>query len=368
MHTHPNGVHDFALMIAHGVTGTRVMAGGSEYLRWRKEIDNGKLTGPTLMIAGPILFGPSAGEGNRVIQTPTEAIAEIRRQKSEGYDFIKIHDSLTPEVYRSLVAEARRMGMPVIGHVPMTLGATSAIDAGQQCVEHLHGYCEDLVPSDAPVRPGTDYRSRAVAWRYVDSARLDALAVTTREAGMWNCPTLSIGVDLLDRSGVEAYLGHHGARLLPRDRVTALLDRSRRNWLADMSESDFQIAVEGLKKKYALVHALHRAGARLLAGSDMDPWGYSLHYELEQLAEAGLTTREALAAATINPAEYADSAGNQGQVRKGFSADLVILNANPLNNIRNTRQIHAVILKGRLFNRRDLDTLITTAIENLEAR
>lgn len=366
MHIHPGGVEDLTLLIANGVGGARIMAGTPEHLAWRARIELGELLGPRLLIAGPIVEGlppPNyAGvvdlAGDRLVRTEADGIAEVRKQKAAGFDYIKVYNNVPLDAYRGLVAEAARQRMLVIGHVPFAVGLLGVFAAHQASVEHLRGYPELLVPKDAPLQPGVDLRSRILSWEYADLSRVPALVRAARVAGAWQVPTLSTRIYQATPDELSRYRALPEAVFLDAEIRFELEHRDRVKWLSNFSAGDFARAARGDEKQNALLRAMQHSGVRLLAGTDIGPWGFSLHGELQRLEEAGLSPAEVLRTVTVNPARFAGLQAMTGRVAVNYAADLVVLDANPLEDIRNTRKIHAVIVRGRLLDRTALDGLL----------
>ncbi|MGH6697262.1 amidohydrolase family protein [Sphingopyxis sp.] len=366
MHLHPDSESDLLQMIANGVTGGRIMWGKPEHLAWRAQIELGERRGPRLFISGPIIEGRPppemasviATEGRRLLDTRAQAIAEVRAQKAAGYDYLKVYNNLPADAYAGLVEEGGRLGMPVVGHIPFEVGLDGALAARQKSIEHLRGYNIPLVPADARIQPGKDYRSRTLAWAYADLAKLAPLVDASRAAGVYETPTLSTRIYTAPVRVVENYLAQPAAAYLdPSDRAS-LKDRSRIKWLSNFSAADWEAASQGHAKQDAVLVALHRAGVPILAGTDLGPWGFTLHYELEQLVAAGLTPRDALMTATINAAQFAGIADRAGKVAPGYQGDLLILDADPLQDIHNTQRIAAVVTRGEWLGRTDLDAML----------
>ncbi len=375
MHLHPDGESDMGQMIANGVTGGRIMWGRPEHLAWRARIELGELVGPRLLISGPIIEGhpPPAmasvisTEGRRLLDTREQAVAEVRAQKAAGFDDLKVYNNLPAEAYAGLIDEGKRLGMPVVGHVPFEVGVERALAAGQKSIEHLRGYGNVLVPAGAPIQPGADYRSRTLAWAYADLKRLPPLVDASRAAGVFEVPTLSTRIYTAPTADVERYLATPAAANMSARERANLKDRSRIKWLSNFSEEDWTRASEGHENQDAVLRALLRAGVPILAGTDLGPWGFTLHFELERLVNAGLTPREALAAATLTAANYAGMTSEAGKVAAGYQADLVVLDANPLQDIRNTTRISSVMTRGKLLDRARLDAMLA-AIRDKRAR
>lgn len=369
MHIHPGAETDLDLLLANGVTYARVMAGSPRTLAWRDAVQSGGRLGPRLLVAGPIIEGTPPPElaaviptaGKVLTDTRDEAATEVARQAEAGYDFIKVYNNLPLDAYLGVVEEAGRRGLPVAGHIPFELGLHGALDHQQTTIEHLRGYVWELVPADAPEGPGADLRSRTLAWRFADPALTRTLADETDAARVWNVPTLSTRIFKLPTPDLEAYLARPEAAYIPPGSRAILEDRSRIGWLSNFSEADFELALQSDSVQDALVRELQANGGRILAGTDITPWGFSLHGEIELLHQAGLTTYQALRTATANASEFVGQPGDWGVVREGARADLVLLDRNPLEDISATRSISAVVMGGRVLDRTALDTLLAGA-------
>jgi hypothetical protein len=369
MHTHPMAPEALAMLVANGVGGVRVMWGLPRHLEWRARVELGELLGPRMLIAGPIIEGVPPQrlasvvdtEGRRLVKTFADGVAEVRRQKAAAYDYIKVYNNVPLEAYNGLVAEAARSGIPVVGHVPFAAGIDGVLAARQKSIEHLRGYIEKLVPADAPIQPGIDLRSRMLAWEYADVSRIPELVRATRAAGAWQCPTLGTAIYWAPSSDVERYLATPEAGYLDAQTRDMFRHRERVKWLSNFSEADFARTPRGEEKQAALLRAMHAAGVPLLAGTDTDTFGFALHRELEALVKVGLTPAEALQTATINPARFVGLENEVGRVAAGYAADLILLDANPLQDIRNTHSINAVILHGKLLDRIALDAMLLQA-------
>lgn len=367
MHTH-FGRDDLGLFLANGVTTVRLMWGWSDPIRWRDSIASGALLGPSMFVAGTIIEGsPPAAfasvidtAGRAMVHSESEGRMEVLRQRMAGVDFIKVYNNVSREAYSGIVDQARRLGLTVAGHVPFDVGLRGVLEAGQSSIEHLRGYVWELVPSDAPQPPDRDLRSRALAWAYADTSRFDELVQLTRGADAVNVPTLVVGeVFLSPQNVVERYLAGPAAPFFSDATRETLRHRERIPWLSNFSDDDFVRAREGLAVQRALVRALHEGGATILAGTDVSPAGFALHWELEQLVRAGLTPYDALVAATRGPAEFL--AWNQGVIQPGRRADLVLLRANPLEDITNTQAIEGVMVRGVWLDRSTLDSILVDA-------
>ncbi len=343
MHVHV-GEDDFdkagylPLFITQGVTGIRIMDGAPAHHLWRKQIEDGMLVGPRMVIASPIIDGPQTFLSDIVIVgNGVEARAAVRKAKRDGADFIKVYDNLTRDSYFALVNEARHLNLPVEGHVPTSITAAEASQAGQKSIEHLTGL--DEAKSDLK--------------------RAQTLFRLFKKNQTWQCPTLIMR---------HSYAFLNDSNFPADPRLKYVKPSWRKRWLRMAKEAESWSADEVAKRKELirkednLVGEMQRAGVGILAGTDdANPFsfpGFSLHDELGLLVKAGLTPREALKTATLNPARFFNKPDLLGTIEKGSIADLVLLDADPLEDIHNTKKINAVIANGRLFDRKTLDEML----------
>ena len=380
----------YPLFVAHGVTGVRNMradcfetgAGACESLdspiarerERRREVEAGTLVGPRAVAGSAFANGPGPG-GVSTVQgagTAEHARAFVRLAAERGADFVKVYDLVPREAYFALADEADRLGIPFAGHVPLAVRASEASDAGQRSVEHVGAgnVLEECSAREGDLRPrviaelGTEEPEMlplmlAMVESY-DAEKCAALFARFAENGTWVTPTLMV-------SRLPNEVGP-GWREDPRLRY---VPREERELFAAM-EAAYEAVLGGGRSTEPYVRwvrrvtrEMGRAGVPLLAGSDAgDPgifWGSSLHEELGLLVEAGLTAAEALRTATLNPARYLGRTDDLGTVEVGKLADLVLLEANPLEDIENTQRIRAVVTDGRYFDRADLDALLEGA-------
>jgi len=370
MHAHPEGSPEgLGVFLATGVTGARVMWGTPEHVEYRDRIADGQLIGPELYVSGTIVEGEPPAEladvidteGRDLVRDSTDGAEVVRRHAAEGYDFIKVYNNIPLDAYRGIVIEAEKLGLPVAGHVPFAVGLEGVIEARQASIEHLRGYVWHIVPEDAPQPPGADLRSRTLSWEYGDLSRIDELATMTRDAGVWNVPTLAVRLVWMPDSYIDEYLASEEGSHLSDDMRAFYTERRSIPWLSNFSDADFAAAVNGFAVQDSLVRALVGVGAGVMAGTDTPPWGFSLHTELERLVEVGLTPYQALETATRNPARFLGRKDGSGTVAVGSPADLVLLAENPLEDIRNTRKIVGLVRRGEWYDRAVLDKLLAEA-------
>jgi imidazolonepropionase-like amidohydrolase len=387
MHTHltgagePTGSREFILplLIANGVTTVRDMGGKVEYLEsLRKEIDSGKRVGPQIFFTGPYLDGnPPSFQPSIVVQDAAEGQRAVDDLKSEGVNFIKVQSRLQPEAYYAIAAEAKKNGIRFVGHVPDSITAAAASDAGQASIEHLTGVLLGCSTHEAKLRE--QKLQRAAAGESQEQALerdrtwtedlLDSYSDRTAASlfrkfaanRTWQVPTFPLLVYLAYITPETDRIGDPKMKYVPHAEKQ-IWDQSRREMFEGRTEADFELRRKLVRQSMAAVLSMRQAGVNLMAGTDaaapnVYP-GFSLHEDLAFLVKAGLTPLEALQAATSKPAEFLEQSDKQGAIRAGMKADLVLLDANPLEDIHNTQKIRAVMVDGRFFNRSDLDALL----------
>jgi hypothetical protein len=368
MHVHWYVRDTFTLFIANGVTGVRQMFGNSDLLRWRDQIAKGSLLGPRMVVASPIIDGPQPIWPNSIaVRNEDEGRKAVRRVKQWGADFVKVYALLPHDAYFAIADEAKQQGLTFVGHVPNAVSPAEASDAGQKSIEHLTGILlassdketelrDKLVKADSPEARG---RVQATALGTYDEKKAADLVARFAKNQTWQCPTLTVL-----RSG--AYLGDESFRGDGRLRYIPRVLQQRWNLRAtNRSGGDNALEKKVLQKQFEIVEAMQKAGVPILAGTDTgNPYcfpGFSLHEELALLVIAGLTPVEALRSATLNPAKFFGLDQTLGTIEQGKIADLVLLDANPLQDIRNTQRINAVVSNGRLFDRKALDKMLAEA-------
>jgi hypothetical protein len=354
----------FPLFLANGVTTVRNTSGGPEMSALRERVKNGTLLGPTVYTAGPILDGsPPVWEGSDVVVTPEQARSAVGKQKRAGYDFLKIYDNLRPAAYDAIMQAAAEAHMPVAGHVPPHVGLQRVLDARQTSIEHLTGYFEWLQNDRSPFKqsnnddetyphPAHLLAKRQALANWLDESRIPQISAATAKAGAWNVPTLVAWRNMTPHAELDAAWKQPGMRY-----ATSMLQgwwNSDNGYTAD----DWTAKRRGDAVRVKLLKALHEAGARLLVGTDTPhPFvmpGFSVHVELSNFVDAGLSPYEALKAATVDAAEFLGAAAEFGVVKRGARADLVLVEGNPMEDIKNTSRIAGVMVRGRWLSREDL--------------
>lgn len=359
----------FPLLLANGVTGIRDMGGPAGWLlSWRRQVDRGYVVGPRMAVAGPYLDGPTSHQSFAVrIGTPDEARRAVSSLAGRGVDFIKIMSVVPRETYFAAAREANRQGLPFVGHVPEAVSAAEASQAGQKSLEHLFGILAACAVHErelrSHIRPdpvGREFPAyETLLAEFSDTAEAKLLEEFRRN-GTWQTPTLKIWSVRASLDDPRLY--QDPALSYVSRAMSAEWDPKTDYRLRDMTPADIALAKRLLRRCFQIVHSMQLAGVGILAGTDTPfPFcvpGFSLHDELELLVEAGLSPLEALQSATIRPAEFLGRDRALGTVEQGKVADLVLLDGNPLEDIRNTRKIAAVVVNGIYLNRGIRDRML----------
>lgn len=369
MHVHWYNRDSLTLFTANGVTGVREMFGNADLLRWRDEIAKGSLTGPRLIVASPIIDGPQPIWPNSIaVGNEEEGRKAVRKVKQWGADFVKVYALLPRDAYFGIAQESKRQGISFVGHVPFAVSAAEASDAGQKSIEHMTGILMGCSDKETELRneivkaksPGARSRVQGVALETFNDRKAKDLFERFAKNQTWQCPTLT-----LLRS--SAYLGDQSFR--NDGRVKYIPRQLRERWGVGIANRNDNVnAKKVFQKQVAIVGAMQRAGVPLWAGTDTgNPFcfpGFSLHEELALMVIGGLTPSEALRASTLNPAKFLGLDKTLGTIELGKIADLMLLDADPLADIRNTQRINAVISNGRLLDRKALNKTLTQAETN----
>ena len=352
MHVHITFTTELALpaFVANGVTGVRDMGGDLEQLNaLRDAIRRRDRIGPRIIRAGPTVDGYKGGLEHRwVVASSGDGRKAVIELSEKQVDFIKIHNAVPREAYFALAEAASRHGLRFSGHIPMTVSPQEAIDAGQNSIEHTETLVEGVLSSKQ--------FGLALGWSRFRRRDAPQLFAQMAQRGIAYDPILIAYWEGARRRRVEQDPD-------PRAEYVAL--SLRESWPGSFRTRS--ATVEFLRRRVfrsflALVGSMNDAGVLILAGTDAGGRnvypGFSLHDELALLVDAGLTPMQALQAATLNPAKHLGLEESLGTVEAGKIADLVLLDANPLADIENTRRIHAVVARGRYLSRDDLGAML----------
>ena len=366
MHVHTaviGGGEVLSLYVANGVTGVRDMAGDWPTLTaYRDDVANGLLVGPRIVASGPYLEGGDIPIPHILARTPDEGRAGVDSLVRLGVDFVKVHGQLTRDTYFAIARRARERGIAFVGHVPRVVGSAAASDSGQRSIEHLLAIPVQCTPAESiALQPRFSVQGALGRCSSQDLAPLYARFVRN---DTWVTPTF------VGQYEIAVWPG----RAVPGDSLAHYLPDSLRRYVAKIFQMPDSIPPGAdsvgramFAKRLAQVATMHRAGVRVLTGTDAplrnSPPGFGLHEELVLLARGGLPPFEIIRAATLEPARYIGALDSLGTIAPGKLADLVLLDANPLLDIRNTRRIAAVVANGRLYDAKDRARLLRSGTQ-----
>jgi imidazolonepropionase-like amidohydrolase len=374
------------LFLANGVVGVRDMSGPPDAYAWRATQASNEDPSPTIYLGSPIVDGPNPVWPDSIVATDdAQGRKEVDQQQQRGADFIKVYSRLSRNVYFAIADEAIKRGIPFEGHVPELVTAAEASNAGQRSIEHLTRVADACSKEESSIdselqsfrtlfrKPDATMDQRIDAGKNIirlnmrtvesfDEATARSLIALFVKNGTWQCPTLT-----LLRAQIDNPLPEDDPRLkyLSKD-VRAKWDAGYyRRFPPEPRIAMAKLAKAEFDESTRIVGFMYRAGVPILAGTDaMNPEcfpGFSIHDELALLVDAGLSPLAALQAATRNAAEFMGQLDRRGTIEVGKTADLVLLDKDPIADIHNTRSIQAVVLSGKLYPRLALDAMLAKA-------
>jgi len=380
------GIREFNLLVANGVLGVRNMGGAAkEVFRAREQIASGQELGPQIVACGPIVDGPNPTNPpiSVSVHDPQEARRTVQSLKAMGADCVKVHDGVPLDAYLAIADEVKKVRLPLVGHVPVRVPTMRATKSGQRSIEHQIGLRGTSTVEDEVM---VSEKSNDVFAEAMRTKNFRLIPESIAKKGNYILDHFS------DQRAHELYraFARNGTHLVPTlvtDRALTFVDEiskqadprlkyipaAQREWwnpergMLTRYRTPAYIAFRKrqFEKTLQQIPVAHRAGVRFLAGTDTSlPFvypGFSVHDELALFVQAGLTPLEALQTATINPAKFLGLEQSMGTVQPARLASLVLLDADPLKDIHNTTKIFAVIIRGKLLKRSDLDAMLKAA-------
>ena len=349
------------LYLSNGVTTIRGMLGHPYHLELREKAKNGKILNPRIFTSSPSFNG-------NTIPTKEVAAEKVTEYKNAGYDFLKIHPGVSLEAFDQMVKTANEIAIPFAGHVPVDVGIHHALKNGYASIDHVDGFLEGLVPESANVKPiengffGYNFTNLA------DTTKIDELVAIAKENSVWIVPTQSLFTKWFAPTDADEMLALPEMHYMPKE---TLDDWKRRKEESTGTASGFDEAqwkkFDAIRKQ--LIKKLQEEGHGMLLGSDAPQLfnvpGFSIHKEMQDMADAGMSNLEIIRSATINPAKYFDMQDTFGEIKEGMEADLILVNANPIEDLDALQQLSGVMRKGKWISKDEIDAKLAEIAKNV---
>jgi hypothetical protein len=340
------------LYLSNGITTIRGMLGHPAHLQLREQAEQGGVLSPRIFTSSPSLNG-------NTVPTARAADSLVRAYAEDGYDFLKIHPGIPLKAFDTLVATAAETGITFSGHVPVAVGIRHALESGYASIDHVDGYLEGLVPESAGVAPADNGFFGYNFTHLADTSLIDELTVKTRENQVWIVPTQSLFERWFAPIPGEELMAQPEMKYMPASTLENW-KKAKAQYTGPESGFDSEQWEQFTAIRRQLIKALQEATPGLLLGSDapqvFNVPGFSIQHEIAAMEAAGLSPLQILQSGTINPARFFGMEDHFGQVAEGMDADLLMLNANPLEDISAYGAIFGVMRQGRWLSREIIDT------------
>ncbi|MEB2775960.1 amidohydrolase family protein [Algoriphagus sp. D3-2-R+10] len=338
------------LYLANGVLRVRGMIGHASHLPLKARIDAGELDGPRLYLSGPSFSGSS-------VSSPEQAEQMVRDEKAAGYEHLKLHPGLEMDEFMAISKTAKELKIPFGGHVSLNVGLEASLKGGYKSIEHMDGYIEAMIPDYSRVLDSK------IAGPFtmllvdeVDLSKLPELVDLTLETGAWMAPTLTLFDRYFGSKPAEEYRNIPEMKYMSAEQVQRWINaKTPYEQSGVLTKEHVQPYLEFRNK---LFMTLHEAGVPMLMSSDspqvFNVPGFSIHHEIELMSKAGMSNYEILKSGSVNPARYFDQEGEWGVIKKGASADFVLVRNNPLEDLATLKEPFMVVMKGKIYDRNEL--------------
>lgn len=338
------------LYLSQGITNIRGMLGDPYHLKLKKAIEQDDILSPRVYTSSPSMNGNS-------VPSVEAAREKVKQYKEEGYDFLKIHPGITLEVWDELEKTAKAEGIVFSGHVPVLVGIRRALSSQYGTIDHIDGFLEGLVPESAGVAKDANgffgYNFTDIA----DVSMIPELVKMAKDNNVAVVPTQSLFTRWFSPKDPALMMEEPEMKYMPaQTRFTWRQNKSRMINDESYNEEQWKRFVD---IRTAILKEIDKQDVIILAGSDapqvMNVPGFSLHHEMRDMQAAGISTSKIIKSATTAPATFFSAGDQYGRIAEGLSADLILLNKNPLTNIENTSSIEAVIVRGHMIDRSEID-------------
>ena len=348
------------LYLSNGITVIRGMLGDPMHLELREKALNGELLSPRIFTSSPSLNGNS-------VTTIDEASEKVTSYQQAGYDFLKIHPGIQREVFDQVVKTANEVGISFAGHVPVDVGIRHALESKYASIDHVDGFLEGLVPESENVDPTKNGFFGFAFTPLADTSKINELVELSKQNEVWIVSTQSLFERWFAPISADELLAQPEMKYMPASTLKNWKERKEESIAPEtgFNEAQWQ-KFDSIRKQ--LIFALNSKGHGMLLGSDAPQLfnvpGFSIHHEIEGMLGAGMTPLEIIRSGTINPATFFDMSNTFGEIKEGLDADMVLLDANPLENLKALQQIYGVMVRGKWLSKNEIDTKLQEIAEN----
>ncbi len=337
------------LYLANGVLRIRSMLGHASHLQLRDRVNSGETPGPRVYITGPSFNGNS-------VDSPESARQMVREQQAAGYDHLKLHPGLDTPRFLAIADEAKKVGIPYGGHVSLDVGIETSLQNGYKSVEHMDGYLEGMIEDKSRLDPQIGGPFNMLLVKEVDRTKLPELIRMTLDHKAWVAPTLTLFDRYFGYIPADEFKKAPEMKYLPGPLIQQWVNTKKQ------LEASGVLAEEKVKPylefRRMLFMELHRAGVPMIMSSDspqvFNVPGFSIHHEINLMAEAGMSNYEILKTGSVNPSRYMDQEDKWGRVKPGLAADFVLVERNPLEDLTTMQRPLAVCIGGKMISRQKL--------------
>lgn len=348
------------LYLSNGITTIRGMLGDPMHLELREKAQNGEILSPRIFTSSPSLNGNS-------VKTVEEASEKVAAYQQAGYDFLKIHPGIQREVFDQVVKTAKEVGIPFAGHVPVDVGIHHALESKYASIDHVDGFLEGLVPELENIDPTKNGFFGFAFTPLVDTSRIDELVKLAKQNEVWIVSTQSLFERWFAPISADELLAQPEMKYMPTSTLKNWKERKDQSTSASsgFNEAQWQ-KFDSIRKQ--LILALNHKGHGMLLGSDSPQLfnvpGFSIHHEINGMLGAGMTPLEIIQSGTMNPATFFNMSGTFGEIKEGLDADMVLLEANPLENLKALQQISGVMVRGKWLSKAAINQKLEEIADN----
>ncbi len=347
------------LYLANGVVRIRSMLGHPSHIALREKLNAGQLMGPRTYISGPSFNANSVTDA-------VQGAAMVKSQKQEGYDHLKIHPGVLSDEMKAIATAAKAENIPFGGHVPLDVGIHQALEDGFKSIEHMDGYMEGLLPSTITIDPTSSGPFNLNLSSQVDWSKLPELIQKTLDQGTYLAPTLTLFDRYFGYIPADTFRLAPEMKYLPGMQIQQWVNTKKQLERAGMLDKEKVAPYLAFRRKLFL--EMHRAGVPMIMASDspqvFNVPGFSIHHEIALMSEAGMSNLEILKTGALVPAQYMGATNSWGQIKEGFEADFVLVEQNPLLDLKTLQKPVGVVVRGKWIGREELQSQLDRIEEN----